>query len=280
MHWAPSSSVLSTVLALSTVLILSTQPAGTQGAAMMLRKRPTNLRPPYDQSSSGQHYPAAGSPPDSANSTAPSSRPGESAAANPNYWIPDRYHGNAVCLLAAFAGTVRVRPSNSSFRGGVFHVSPEASLGRRANCERHSRHIFWKFSQHDERLLEPDTPDEDEEEEQLGPVGENAGNSTGPGTARAIRRPVKLVSIEIATRQLSVGFHVVAQLIEFHVAYIECLQPAEKNPATERFRVHSEPRCVNLSVSFDLGSFGDRAGFECSHIWGRFISTDHSLTTH
>src|SRR5699024_969810 len=94
------------------------------------------------------NYPGSKS---SGNHTGPPPHYLESWPANPNYWITDRYHENVVCLLAQFSGIVRIRPSNSSFRGGTFSVSPEESLGRRANCERSSRNMFWKFSQADER---------------------------------------------------------------------------------------------------------------------------------
>ncbi|KAI2800839.1 hypothetical protein BLOT_012411 [Blomia tropicalis] len=95
--------------------------------------------------------------------------------ANPNYWIPDRYHENVVCLLAQFSGIVRVRPSNTTFRGGTFM----------------------------------------------------------------------------------------------------CLQQADKNILTDRYRVYGNGVCVNLSVSFEIGSFGDRLAYECNYIWSKSLRDIH-----
>ncbi|KAH7644990.1 hypothetical protein HUG17_0528 [Dermatophagoides farinae] len=117
--------------------------------------------------------------------------------ANPNYWIADRFHDNAVCLLAAFAGTIHVRPANSTFHGGTFIVSPEESLGRRANCERNS-------------------------------------------------------------------------------PYIECLQTIDKELVNNnRFQMRDNDVCTNLSVSFDLGTFGNPQSYECNHIWSKTLRDVH-----
>ena len=204
--------------------------------------------------------------------------------ANPNYWIPDRYHENAVCLLATFAGIVRIRPSNSTFRGGTFSISPEESLGRRANCERNSRNMFWKFSQSDEREV---ANEDDEEEYDVNlEAGDEAaaaaavvaaarkdtprGRSSSSSSSSSSSRSARVVLVERSNRLLSAGFHVVGSVIEFHVAYIECLQQADKNVLNGRYRVYGDGVCVNLSVSFDMGSFGDRFAYECNHIWGRW----------
>lgn len=242
----------------------------------------------------------------------------EPIAANPNYWIPDRYHENYVCLLVKFSGTVRVRPANTTFHGGTFHVSPEDSLGRRANCERNSRNTFWKFSQYDEKeylinengeeVTELDDGDELEDDNssdrmnpdtmisfddlydsKMGGNGNSATNVTST-TERSTRRrnpsaplpgatipggkprrkpKVKLSLVRRSNRLLSAGFHVVGSVIEFHIAYIECLQSADKNLETNRYHIRNDGVCANLSVSFDVGSFGDKPGFECNYFWSK-----------
>ena len=207
--------------------------------------------------------------------------------ANPNYWIPDRYHENVVCLLAQFSGIVRVRPSNTTFRGGTFMVSPEDSLGRRSNCERNSRNIFWKFSQVDDRLVnnDDDNDDDDDDDDNNDDDNNNDNNnvmekgdetnsrSKGSITTSTMsttnRRRSRLVMVERSKRMLSAGFHVVGSGIEFHIAYIECLQQADKNILTDRYRVYGNGVCVNLSVSFEIGSFGDRLAYECNYIWSK-----------
>lgn len=244
--------------------------------------------------------------------------------ANPNYWIPDRYHENYVCLLVQFSGTVRVRPANTTFHGGTFHVSPEDSLGRRANCERNSRNTFWKFSQYDEKeylinengeeitdVDDGDELDDDNSSDRMnpdtmisfddlydskmggggggggdgavnvtttterstrrrGPSAPSAGSSPGGGKPR--RKPkVKLSLVRRSNRLLSAGFHVVGTVIEFHIAYIECLQSADKNLETNRYHIRNDGVCANLSVSFDVGSFGDKPGFECNYFWSKLF---------
>ncbi|KAJ6216057.1 hypothetical protein RDWZM_010557 [Blomia tropicalis] len=72
--------------------------------------------------------------------------------------------------------------------------------------------------------------------------------------------------MKMCKRMLSAGFHVVGSGIEFHIAYIECLQQADKNILTDRYRVYGNGVCVNLSVSFEIGSFGDRLAYECNYI--------------
>ena len=203
----------------------------------------------------------------------------ESTSANPNYWIADRYHDNVVCLLATFSGIVRVRPANGTFRGGSFLISPQDSLGRRANCERNSRNIFWKFSQHDEREIVPEDDDDDDDESASSTVvgspkpSDNEHVSDGRSNKSSRKRLPKLVIVERSNRLLSAGFHVVGSVIEFHIAYIECLQKATKNTHTKRYKILEDSVCTNLSVSFDLGSFGDRLAYECSHIWSKYLLT-------
>lgn len=218
-----------------------------------------------------------------ANHTGPPPNYLEQWTANPNYWIPDRYHENAVCLLATFSGIVRIRPANSTFRGGSFSISPEESLGRRANCERNSRNMFWKFSQSDEREVANDDDDEydvnlDGEESPPATKKETSHGSSTRGrssSSSSSSRTARVVLVERSNRLLSAGFHVVGSVIEFHVAYIECLQQADKNVINGRYRVYGDGVCVNLSVSFDMGSFGDRFAYECNYIWGMF---DHAVT--
>lgn len=252
----------------------------------------------------------------------------EAEQANPNYWINDRYHEGYVCLLAQFMATIRIRPANTTFQGGLFHVSPEDSLGRRANCERNSRNMFWKFAQHSERIVGGDDGDSDDdssgdgnddgesseddqeveegddefEEIQKGTRSKSppkranfmvgvpddllpksmlkstrkSSRSQGkfnvnprPSSSKLPSGP-KVITIHKTNKLLSVGFHVVGSVIEFHVAYIECLQVADKNLDTGRFYVHpGGAACTNLSVSFDLGSFGDRMGYECNYMLGK-----------
>ena len=269
----------------------------------------------------------------------------ESWNANPNYWIPDRYHENTVCLLAMFSGIIRVRPANATYRGATFKVSPEDSLGRRANCERNSRNMFWKFSQFDERKLnlnfgdddddEEEEDEEDEEEEkkkdkedeerkrkvevevirEVGvdddgdlkmklkedenlptlmatPVTDSSStaitfssfsfsspNIKSKSKSKKQKSKPRLVLVERSNRMLSAGFHVVGSVIEFHIAYIECLQQADKNVFTNRYRIYEDARCVNLSVSFDLGTFGDRYAYECNYIWGMYLETTSTIIT-
>lgn len=217
------------------------------------------------------------------NQTGPPPNYLEQWTANPNYWIPDRYHENAVCLLATFSGIVRIRPANSTFRGGSFSISPEESLGRRANCERNSRNMFWKFSQSDEREVANEDDDEydvnlDGEESPPPPKKETSRGSTSMrGKSSSSSRSGRVVLVERSNRLLSAGFHVVGSVIEFHVAYIECLQQADKNLVNGRYRIYGDGVCVNLSVSFDMGSFGDRFAYECNYIWGMSVYTSHLI---
>lgn len=153
----------------------------------------------------------------------------EQTAANPNYWIPDRYHENAVCLLASFSGIVRIRPSNSSFRGGTFRVSPEDSLGRRSNCERSSRNMFWKFSQYDEKEVvneEEDDYDINLDDETPPPKKADLPAVVGSSSrSKSSSKSSRMVQVERSNRLLSAGFHVVGSVIEFHGKQTSFLQP-------------------------------------------------------
>nr|XP_046919131.1 uncharacterized protein LOC124499288 [Dermatophagoides farinae] len=302
--------------------------------------------------------------------------------ANPNYWIADRFHDNAVCLLAAFAGTIHVRPANSTFHGGTFIVSPEESLGRRANCERNSRNIFWKFSQHDEKeivfeseindkndddsdvddddgadiidddfaddddnadnfinlasssasaegfddnhdkqqqqkpqslsvdligsdymgqVIRNDNDNDDDDDDDVDVDDDNLKSSDFNINGRQTKQNLRLSSktmlpsssspllsasatealssrtmIERSNRLLSAGFHVVGSVIEFHVAYIECLQTIDKELVNNnRFQMRDNDVCTNLSVSFDLGTFGNPQSYECNHIWSKTLRDVH-----
>ena len=77
--------------------------------------------------------------------------------------------------------------------------------------------------------------------------------------------------IERSNRLLSAGFHVVGSVIEFHVAYIECLQIIDKDSINNRYQMRDNDICTNLSVSFDLGTFGNPQSYECNHIWSKYF---------